>query len=589
VGRFIEEAAMAQVTREVDPVVLEVLWNRLIAVTNEQAAALMRTSFTTIVRESEDLSAGVFDAQGRMLAQSVTGTPGHINSMATGMRYILAEYPPDTLAPGDVLITNDPWYTSGQLHDLTIATPIFYRDRLVALFASTCHAADIGGRGLSADAREVYEEGLYIPITKLYERGEPNRELFKIIRGNVRAPEAVLGDIHAQVAANDVGGRHLIEFLEEFQLEGLDELAEAIVTRSEQAMRQAIAAIPDGTYENESWSDGFEEPIRIRVAVTVRGDEMVVDYTGSSPQSARGINVVLNYTQAYTTYAVKCAISPEVPNNDGSFRPVRVTAPEGCILNAQRPAAVAGRHVIGHFLPGAVHGALAKAVPDRVMAEGSAAIWIVQTRGVDRQGAPFTYVFFTSGGTGARPTKDGLSATAFPSGIATVPTEVIESLAPLILHRRELRADSGGPGRFRGGCGQHIDLSCQTQQPWLLACMFDRTRFPARGLLGGAPGAGAEFALSTGEQPNPKGQLVLQPDTLVHLGLPGGGGYGTPFTRDPERVRWDVINGLVTIEEAARQYGVVVRCTAAPESLVRLPEDYVIDEAATAALRRGAS
>lgn len=543
----------------INAILLEVLWDRLISVVNEQAAALMRTSFTSVVRESGDLSAGVFDTQGRMIAQAVTGTPGHINSMATSLRYFLAEYPADDLRPGDVLITNDPWKTSGHFHDLTVVTPIFREGSLVAFFGNTCHAIDIGGRGFGADAKELFEEGLFIPITKLYEEGIPNRELHKILRANVRAPEQVLGDLHAQVAANDVGGERLLAFLREFGFDSLQPLADEIVGRSEAAMRAAIRRVPNGVYENEGYSDGFDEPTRLKVKVEIRDDEVLVDYAGSSPQSRYGINVVLNYTHAYTTYAIKCAVSPEVPNNEGSFRPVTVTAPPGTILNAQPPAPVAARHILGHFLPGVVFGALEQAMPDRVLAEGSANLWNIQTGGFDpRHGGRFTYVFFTAGGTGARPTKDGLSNTAFPSGIMGVATEVVENLSPVLIRRKEMRIDSGGPGRYRGGLGQTIVLGVRTDQPYQLACMFDRTRHPARGYRGGKAGAPGEILLSSGERPHPKQTLLLPPDTEVTLGLPGGGGFFDPLERPPELVLEDFLDGLVSLDGARRDYGVVI-------------------------------
>src|SRR5581483_302337 len=427
--------------------------------------------FTTIVRESEDLSAGVFDAAGNMIAQSVTGTPGHINSMATSMRHFLAACPLDTLEPGDVLITNDPWFTSGQLHDLTIVTPVFRRNRVVAFFGNTCHAADIGGRGLSADAREVYEEGLYLPILKLYRRGEPNDDVFNIIRSNVRSPEMVLGDIHAQVSCNEVGGRRLLEFMDEFGFETIELLSREILDRSERAMRDAIQKIADGVYTGETWSDGFadDEPIHIVCAVTVKGSDIAVDYAGSSTERGLGINVVLNYTTAYTTFGIKAAISPDVPNNEGSFRPVKVTAPEGCILNAVKPAALAARHVVGHLTPIALFGALSQVIPDRLMAEGSASILVIQTRGRDARNRPFTFFQTSAGGTGARSTKDGLDNTGFPSGVAGVPAEVIEVQSPLILHERTIRTDSGGAGRYRDGLGQSMRFSIRSGAPWTIA------------------------------------------------------------------------------------------------------------------------
>src|SRR4051812_39925162 len=291
----------------IDPITLEVMWNRLIAVVNEQATALMRTSFTTIVREAGDLSAGVFDTRGYMIAQAVTGTPGHINAMATCIHHFLSVFPAESLSPGDVLITNDPQKTSGHLHDFTVITPVFRDESLVGYFGNTCHVLDIGGIGLSTDGRSMYEEGLYVPITKLFDRGEPNHQLIQIIAANVRAPEPVLGDIHAQAAGNDVGAARLIEFMAEFQLDSLEPLADEIIGRSERAMRAAISAVPDGVYRNVVWSDGYEEPVRLEVAILKSGDSLVVDWSGSSPESKRGINVVLNYTHAYTTYALKCA------------------------------------------------------------------------------------------------------------------------------------------------------------------------------------------------------------------------------------------------------------------------------------------
>jgi N-methylhydantoinase B len=542
----------------IDPVRLEVMWNRLISVVNEQATALTRTSFTTIVREAGDLSAGVFDVRGNMIAQAVTGTPGHINAMATCIHHFLQVFPPETLRTGDVLITNDPQKTSGHLHDFTVITPIFRGERLVAFFGNTCHVLDIGGIGLSTDARSVFEEGLFVPITKLFDAGTPNEELLRIMSANVRAPEPVLGDIHAQAAGNDVGGSRLVEFMDEFALESLDDLSNEIIARSEQAMRRAIAALPDGDYENEVWADGYEEPVRLKVSIEKRGDGMTVDWAGSSPESHRGINVVLNYTHAYTTYALKCALAPDVPNNEGSFRPVRVTAPVGCILNAQPPAPVAARHILGHYLPGVIFGALARVLPDQVIAEGAANIWNLQFTGHDLDDQPFTYVWFSCGGMGARPTKDGISATAFPSGISGVPAEVIEQLTPIVMYRRELRPDSGGPGRFRGGLGQTIEVGVRTARPFKFSPLFDRVRHAAAGYAGGLPGATAEIELSTGELIVNKGSRELSPDTRITLRLPGGGGFFDPRSRDPASVLADVQNGLVSVEQAKEAYGVVL-------------------------------
>ncbi|GAB4120282.1 MAG: hydantoinase B/oxoprolinase family protein [Roseiflexaceae bacterium] len=570
----------------IDPITLEVLWNRLLSIANEQQVALMRTAFSTIVRESQDLACGVFDTRGQMIAQSLTGTPGHINPMATGVRHLLNAYPPSTLQPGDVLITNDPWLTSGQLNDFTVLTPVFRGERIVGYFGNLCHAADIGGRVLSADAHEIYEEGLRVPITRLFVAGEPNHELIRIIRANVRTPDETIGDLYAQTSCNAVGARSLLQMMAEFDLESIDPLGDAIIARSEAAMRAAITALPDGRYEHEVWSDGFEEQLRIRAAVTIAGDQILIDFAGSSAQSRRGINVVLNYTHGYASFAVKALICPDVPHNDGSFRPVHVTAPLRSILNCTPPAAVAARHLVGHFLPGAIFGALAQVVPERVIAGGADPIWLSVWRGSAPDGSsPFMVSNFQVGGMGARASKDGLSTTGFPSGVAGVPAEVMETLAPLVQRQRELRIDSGGAGEFRGGLGQATTWARRGSGPWSVSAMIDRTQFAAEGVAGGLPGAIGVFQLASGQPLPPKTVVWFSEEDQVQLQLPGGGGYGDPYKRLPERVLQDVIDGLVSIAAAERDYGVVVRYIGAADQLVRLPQHYTIDWPATEQLR----
>jgi len=566
----------------IDPITLEVIWNRFLSVANEQQDALIRTAFSTIVRESQDLACGMFDTKGRMISQSISGTPGHINAMATSMKHFLAAFPPDKLAPGDVLITNDPWQTAGQINDITITTPIFKNGKMIALFANTCHSADIGGRILSAEAREVFEEGLRIPIMKLFDRGEPNRILMQIVRTNVRQPDEVIGDFYAQTACNETGGRALLEMMAEFGLESIDTVAEEIIRRSEAAVRAEIAKLPSGEWTNETWSDGFEEPIVVRCTVKVAGDEIFIDFTGSSPQSTRGINVVLNYTHAYASFAIKAAICPDVPHNEGSFRPVHVSAPPGSILNALDPAPVASRQVIGHFIPSAIFAAMSGAMPGRLMAPGADPIWLSVWRG---QNPPFTLTVFQVGGTGARPTKDGLNAVGFPSGVAGVPAEVIESLSPVVLKRRELRADSGGAGIWRGGLGQLTEFARRGEGKWSVSSIADRTEYPAPGLLGGKAGALGAVTMDDGKKLHAKALKDLQASDVVHVDLPGGGGYGDPFERDPQKVLWDVIEGYVTAQEAESKYGVAVAYRGAVDALVKLPGDWFIDEVRTSELR----
>src|SRR5262245_24430238 len=568
--------------KPIDPVTLEVIWNRFLSVANEQQDALIRTAFSTIVRESQDLACGLFDTKGRMIAQSLSGTPGHINAMATSMKHFLTAYPPDKLAPGDVLITNDPWQTAGQINDITITTPIFRSGKMVALFANTCHSADIGGRILSAEAREVFEEGLRIPIMKLFDRGEPNTTLMQIVRINVRQPDEVIGDFYAQTACNETGGRALLEMMDEFGLESIDGVAEEIIRRSEAAVRAEIRQLPNGEWSNETWSDGFEAPIVVRCRVKIAQDEIFIDFAGSSPQSTRGINVVFNYTHAYASFAIKAAICPDVPHNEGSFRPVRVSAPPGSILNALEPAPVASRQVIGHFIPSAIFAALSGALPGRLMAPGADPIWLSVWRG---QNPPFTLTVFQVGGTGARPTKDGLNAVGFPSGVAGVPAEIVESLSPVVLKRRELRADSGGPGTWRGGLGQLTEFARRGTGKWSVSSIADRTAYAAPGLLGGGAGAPGEVRMDDGEKIHAKALRDLGESDVVHVDLPGGGGYGDPFARDPEKVRWDVIDGYVTPEQAEQNYGVAVGYRGDPGALVKLPVDWQVDLVRTRELR----
>ena len=543
----------------IDPITLEVIWRRLISVVDEQAAALIHSSFTTVVREAGDLSAGVFDRAGNMVAQSVTGTPGHINTMANCVRkFIVPQHPIDSLQPGDTLITNDPWEASGHLFDLTIISPVFYRGRGVAFFASTCHAVDIGGATMGGDARSVHEEGLAIPLMKLFKAGEANQELFDIIRANVRVPDQVIGDIHAQEVGNQVGARKLIEMLDEYGLPDIEEVSASILRRTEAAVRAAIRDLPDGSCRSAIQIDGFDAPLTIACEITVAGDELRVDYAGSSPQVDRGINVVLNYTHAYSTYTLMAALAPGIPNNEGAFRPIQISAPAGSILNCRRPAPVSARHLIGHFVSQPLLTALAQIVPQRVIANGSAGLWNTMMDGVDADGEEFAYIFFSAGGMGAAQDRDGLSATAFPSGIMGVPVEAIETAAPLLMHRRELRVDSGGAGQFRGGLGQVMELEIITGAPATHSCMYDRTKRPALGLQGGQPGSPGRVSLSDGTQPHPKSHYSLQPGQRVILELPGGGGFGDPARRDPQRVRDDVRAGYVSSEAAARDYGVVI-------------------------------
>ena len=545
---------------------LHVMWNRLLSVVEEQAQTLMRTAFSTSVREAGDLAAAVFDRQGRMLAQAVTGTPGHINSMAEGVIHFITKHPVDTMEPGDAFITNDPWKTSGHYHDITVVTPTFLNRRVVALFANTCHVVDIGGRGFGPDARQVYEEGLNIPILHLLRRGEPNETLLDFVRTNVREPKQVIGDIFSFAASNETGSDRLLAMMKEFDLESLEELAEFIIESSRLATVERIRTLDKGTFHNTLQMDGYTEPVTLAAALTVGEDNIHVDYTGTSAASSHGINVVLNYTKAYTCFGVKCAVAPDIPNNFGSLLPITFSAPEGCILNAPRPFAVSARHIIGHLLPDTILGCMHQVLEGGVQAEGSASLWNVQLRGGPTVSANTSYagdipefemLQFNSGGTGARPNKDGLSATAFPSGVRGMPVEANEAIAPVIFWRKEFRPDSGGPGCHRGGLGQVIEIGGADDIPFDVLAMFERVDNPPKGRDGGFDGRAGTVSLKSGPALKAKGQQSIPARDRLVLEMAGGGGFGDPKERDPGRVAEDVRNGIVSVESALANYAVV--------------------------------
>lgn len=534
--------------------VLEILWNRLLSIAEEQAQVLMRTAFSTIVREAGDLSAAIFDRRGRMVAQARTGTPGHINTMARGMRFFLEEFPLETIEPGDVLISNDPYKLAGQLNDMCVVTPVFHGGGVVAFFASCCHMVDIGGVGLTADAREVFEEGLHVPFCKFHLRGVENRDVVQFIRSNVRSPDEVIGDIYAQISAGEIGANRLGQLLGEFELGDIEGLSDEIIGRSERAMREAIGLFPAGRFEFACMNDGFDEPIRLAVAIERCGANIVVDFAGTASALPRGINVPLAYTTAYSSYAVKCIVAPDVPNNEGSLRPIEVTAPEGSILNPRHPAPTAARHILGHFLPSVIFGALEKAFPNGVPADSAAGLWVTQLTGRRRDGSNFAFAFFACGGMGARPTKDGLSVTSFPSGIQNVSTEVIESVAPLVFHERQLRSDSGGVGRYRGGLGQVVRFEVRTDGLCNISAMYDRIIYAPRGSAGGEDGANGAVLLAGGRSLPPKGRSTVAPGEEVSLLLPGGGGFGPASQRPAAAVEADIADGYVSPSAADDNY-----------------------------------
>ncbi|KEJ95300.1 N-methylhydantoinase B [Pseudosulfitobacter pseudonitzschiae] len=540
----------------------QVMWNRLVSVVEEQAQALVRTAFSTSVREAGDLSAGVYDTQGRMLAQAVTGTPGHVNAMADAVAHFIRRIGRQNMFEGDVYITNDPWEGTGHLHDITMVTPSFHNGVLVGFFACTAHIVDIGGRGFGADAASVYEEGLYIPIMKFAERGEVDETLIRIVRGNVREPDQLIGDMYALATCNEIGHRRLIEMMTEFNLSDLDEVAEFILENSRRATLEKIAALPQMSAEGEMTVDGFDVPITLKVKVTVHEDRIVSDFAGTSALDKKGINCPLVYTKAYACYALKVAIAPEIPNNHASLAPFEIAAPENTIVNALHPAPVALRHIIGHFVPDAVFNAFDKIVPGVVPAEGAGCLCNFQVSLRPRRDAPAPaharrseVLTFNSGGSGARPEFDGLNATAFPSGVMTMPIEATEHAGPVIIWRKELRPDSGGAGRTRGGLGQYMEVGAMEGHEFDIQAMFDRGAHPARGSRGGLDGAPTTIAQDDGTPMRVKGKQFVPHGRKVVMAFPGGAGYGDPKARDKALVRTDLARGYISADSAMRDYG----------------------------------
>ena len=559
---------------------LQVMWNRLISVVEEQALSLVRTAFSTSVREAGDLSAGVFDVRGQMVAQAVTGTPGHVNTMAAAVDHFIDAIGTDRMYPGDVYLTNDPWKGTGHLHDITVVTPVFRGDRLIAYFGSTAHVVDIGGRGFGPDASEIYEEGLFIPIMKLIERGRLNRDLIEVIRANVREPDQVVGDVHSLAAGNDTGIERLTDMLDELGLDDLEPIASFIFDRTAAATRAAVERVPPGAYRNAMNVDGYNQTITLAVELEVGGGRIHADFAGTSPVSSHGINVPLAYSRAYMTYGLLCALAPQTPNNAASLAPFTVSAPAGCILNARPPAPVSVRHVIGHFVTDLCLGALAEVLVDVVPAEGSGALWNFQAGARAAAGAdgampggatpgsahapglgaggpavdrpPAEILMFNSGGTGARPRRDGLSATAFPSGVRTMSVEATEQVGPIVIWRKELRPDSGGAGTHRGGLGQIIELGPAEGYELHFSAMFDRVQNPARGRRGGGDGAPGRVSLDDGSPFDAKGKQLVPAGRRLIFELPGGGGWGDPARRSPEAVDDDLAQGYVTEADRGR-------------------------------------
>lgn len=547
---------------ELDDITRQIIWNRLLAIVEEQAQTLMRTAFNPIVRESGDLSAGIFDIQGRMIAQAVTGTPGHVNTMAESVSHFLDHYRLEDMHPQDIYVTNDPWQAAGHLNDFMLVRPCFHRQQLIGFTSCTSHLADIGGLGYGPDASDVLDEGLYVPIIKLLDAGKLNQTFMAILKANSRVPIEVEGDIYALIACAECGSKRLSECLEDFDLFDIEDLSEYIIETSRHGCEQKIRELPEGIYRSSMRVDGYDTPVDLVASLAIAEGCIEIDFSGSSELSPYGINCPLNYASAYTCFALKCAIAPEVPNNHGALMQWRVKAPQGSILNAQHPAPVAMRHVIGQLLPDVVFGCLHQVIPEVVPAEGTCCLWDLPLRGGYSTGAGstrFASELVHNGGTGARPGSDGLSATAYPSGVLGSLVEITESVAPLILWRREYRQDSAGAGKYRGGLGQVIELSNSENADMSLFASLDRIHHPARGRQGGKDGAVGVLELSSGERLRAKGEQIIPGGEQLTVLTPGGAGFGKPMERDADLIEQDLRDGLISNEYAKAHYGVAFK------------------------------
>ncbi|MDA8750654.1 hydantoinase B/oxoprolinase family protein [Planktomarina temperata] len=539
--------------RSLDIVAQNVLWNRLVSVCEEQANALMRAAFGAIVREAGDLSAGVFNANGEMLAQAVTGTPGHVNTMAASVRAMLKSVPPDTLNPGDALVTNDPWLGAGHVFDFVVVTPAFLEGQIVGYLASTSHIVDVGGRGWSAEGRSVFEEGVTIPVMRLRRGDALNEDLLDIVAMNSRVPHEARGDILSLLTSNDTGAARLIDLMVEYDLADLSDVSDFIFERSAQGTKAALSRAPEGVYESRLLLDGYDAPIALCAKMTIGDGRIDVDLSGSSATVDRGINCPLNYTAAYAAFGIRALLTPDIPNNHASLEAITVTAPPGLVVSAERPSPVTARHVVGQALPDLMLGCLEQALHGKVLAESAGALWTLSLSGTGR--SPFTSLNVALGGMGARPTSDGLSTTAFPSGVGAVPVEAAEVAAPLIYHSKEFAPDTGGAGEFRGGLGQRIEIGARHPEDLSMsAAAFERLTTGPAGRNGGLDGAAGSVHITDGTTISDKGIYRIPAGERLVLQTPGGGGFGNPTDRDGSALAQDLSDGLISDEAATNLY-----------------------------------
>jgi N-methylhydantoinase B len=540
-----------------DPIALEIQWQRLVTIADEMDNATIRTSFSTIVGESHDFGCIIMDAGGNAIAQAQFSPPQFCTMLPITTKHMLKRFPIETLQDGDVLITNDPWIGSTHLPDYNLVTPMFRKGTVVAFLGTVAHVSDVGGHLGDLEAYDVFMEGIRILPARFYKAGVPNDELIEIIEANCRVPENVLGDLRAIVGTHRMAIKQLHEFMDDYSLDTLELLSATIQDRSEAALRRAISALPDGVFTHEVTGDGYLTPFTLKVAITITGSEMYFDFAGSSPQQwDAAINAAYNMTYATAVYPIKCMLVPYVPNNDGLVRPLTVVAPEGSIVNCSFPAPVKARAKVMKHIPPLVFGALAPLLPNETIA-AAGGIFPFHFNGSDRRFGRFNVHVLPHGGMGAMADADGHPPVAYPHNSTVTPVEIAELRSPVLILSKRLLMDSGGPGRQRGGLGVEYTLKCVAEQAITLTIRPDLLRNPAPGLFGGLPGApGAVFL--NGERLERFIPITFNPGDICVLQVPGGGGYGPPRERNPELVRADVRNGYVSAMAARTIYGVEV-------------------------------
>ncbi|MBI1294111.1 hydantoinase B/oxoprolinase family protein [bacterium] len=538
----------------IDPISLEIQWQRLISIMDEVDNATVRTSFSTIVGDSRDFACILVDQDGSSLCQSSFSPPNFCVVLPRTAKVVLSKYPVETLQEGDVLCTNDPWIGTGHLPDYVVLTPVFHKGKMVAFMGTVAHLADVGGHRGDIEAYDVFTEGINIPPCKLYEAGKENELVFQVIGSNCRVPEMVLGDLRAIVGTHQIGARRLREFLADYDMDDMVALSDEIHDRSERLMRERIAALPDGTYEFGLDIDGYIEIVHLHAKVEIRGSDIYVDYSGTSPQTRLGaINCVYNTTFASTIYPFKCSLVPQVPNNEGLFRPIHVTAPKGCILNCEFPYPVQARAKVTNNINQVLFGAVWPILGEYAQA-GSGSIWPFSVSGQVEGYGRFSVHILPHGGRGSMRDMDGLIPIAFPHNSAVTATEIMEIQAPLLMMCKELLPDSAGAGRRRGGVSQMIKFTNIGKEPITARIRPDKMFCEPPGLNGGKPGKVGRVRMN-GEVITRFPPLEFKPGDVIELTMPGGGGFGPVAERETALIQQDLDLGYITLEGAKNDYG----------------------------------